>query len=161
MLKINYWYNALYLKLILILSILFTGCSTSRPFSSTSPSPTSSFSPSSSSSKRSDVEPQSQLNQTDQAFLVEIETYARNNGTTFNDVSPTANVKTAKTICENIQANGVSNTFDNYINNVDSDSNISEGNKNVLGYLFGISVKYYCPQYLSDVQNAVKSKVNN
>jgi hypothetical protein len=132
------------------------------PVASTSPtsssSPIPSFSPSSSPTSSPSVAPQSEFNQTDQAFLVEIETYARNQGTTFSDVSPSTNIKTAKTICEGIQNNGVSNSFDSYIK---ASAQESENNQAALGYVFSASVKYYCPQYLSDVGNAIKNYPSN
>ena len=134
-----------YLQLFLI---LVSGCSKGDVSYSPDPIPSN---PPPSTINQPELQPQ--FNQTDQAFLTEIETFARNNGTTFTDVPPETNVNTAKTICSGIQTNGVSNSFENYVNYLATQSNMSESDQIVLGYLFSASVKYYCPQYMADVQN--------
>jgi hypothetical protein len=95
-----------------------------------------------------------QFSQTDLAFIAEIEAYARNNGTTFSDVTPAQNVNNAHTICNGVQTNGASAALKAYFNSLSSENpNLTEGEQSALGYFFSTSVRYYCPQYLEDVRN--------
>ncbi|MCF4970019.1 DUF732 domain-containing protein [Nostoc sp. CMAA1605] len=95
-----------------------------------------------------------QLNQTDLAFIADIESFARNNGTTFSDVTPEQNVKTARDICTGVKNNGASTAIKTFFNAITTQNpNLTEGEKSALGYIFSASVKYYCPQYLPDVRN--------
>lgn len=87
-----------------------------------------------------------------QEFMADIESYARNHGGTFSDVSDQQNIKTAKQLCSAIGQKGLSNSFEQFVSVAEGKS---EGTQKSLGFFFAKSVEYYCPQYMEDLRNYI------
>lgn len=98
-----------------------------------------------------------QLSDKDQAFLREIESYAEERGTTFSDVSDQTNIETAQKLCTGIQNQGLSTAFEKFIGKAKANEEVTEGEAEALGYMFGKSVEYYCPQYSDDLNQYLQS----
>ncbi len=85
-----------------------------------------------------------------QEFMADIESYARNHGATFSDVSDRENIENAKKVCTAISNKGVSTSFEQFVSVAKGKS---EATQKSLGFFFAKSVEYYCPQYMSDLRN--------